>query len=510
MKKIGKLVSSSHWVLVSIFFVATVCHSQHSEQLLNQKDNAVLTLALGGGTDGGTNGGTPGVLASALGDQRTLVIMANFQEDSTSQPITADQARSLIFGQVSGFFYEASYQQTKLVGDVYGWYTLPLSNAVCDLSAAGKAADQIAISKGVNLSSYTRIVYLFTKTPCNVSGMGTVGDVPSRAYINGSGAFTADNISHEMGHNFGLYHSHALDCGGVTIGTSCSSIEYGDSYDTMGNPDFGHFSAFQKERLGWLNYNVSPAIISATANGSYSVSVFETMSSGAKALKIPRGINPLTGNQTWFYVEYRQAVGYDSFLSKRSYRLYRQEVTNGVVIRLGEDNSPNSSQLLHMHMDSPFYATYGYADWFDPALPIGKSFTDPVSGLTITADKADGLLATVSVKFGSASGNDPVPKPNQAPVANADNVLIQKIAPVVISVLANDFDPDAEVISVSSFTQGAKGKVILNADGTLTYSPAKGFKGSDSFSYTITDGRLTATATVTISLQSSPSGGGRK
>lgn len=571
---------------------------QQDDGSITQQEGSILTLAAGATTDGGSNGGTPSVLANTTGEQRTLVLMANFQENPAEQPLTVEQARALVLGQVSDFFYENSYQQTTLAGDVYGWFNLPVSNTICNLNAAGNAADQAAIAAGVNLSSYTRIVYLFTKTSCAASGMGTVGGQPSRSYINGN--LTAKTIAHELGHNFGLYHSHALDCNGVTLGNTCTSIEYGDTNDTMGNPDIGHFNAFQKSRLGWLGQSDSLPVTAVTADGSYVMGVYESATSETKAVKIPRGINPLTGNQTWFYVEYRQAVGFDSFLSTRP---YAQNVTNGVIVHLVEDNVPNSSELLHMNPDSYFFSIFGHDNWFDPALRVGQSFTDPVSGVTISTDWADAASASITVHLGSqtcvqtkpaltitplqsgsvtagasvsydvtvsnqdssqcsaatinlssvlpsgwtgsfdtaslqlspgaigkahltvsststavegsytinvtaanggatntASTSYSVIKANLPPVAVNDIVSMTSIGAVTIPALANDYDPEGSVITVVAFGQGSKGSVSLNSDGTITYVPAKSFKGSDSFTYTISDGQTTATANVTISL----------
>ena len=58
-------------------------------------------------------------------------------------------------------------------------------------------------------------------------------------------------FNHELGHTFGLYHSHGMNCSGVVIGSDCDNIEYGDRLDIMGGRAL-HFNAFQKERLGWL------------------------------------------------------------------------------------------------------------------------------------------------------------------------------------------------------------------------------------------------------------------
>ena len=75
--------------------------------------------------------------------------------------------------------------------------------------------------------------------------------------------------------------------------------------------------------------------------------------------------------------------------------------------------------------------------------------------------------------------------------------------PVTIDVLANDTDVDDphDMLTVVQFTQGSRGTVTANADGTLTYRPNSSFKGTDSFDYTISDGRGgTAEATVTVRL----------
>jgi Ca2+-binding RTX toxin-like protein len=93
------------------------------------------------------------------------------------------------------------------------------------------------------------------------------------------------------------------------------------------------------------------------------------------------------------------------------------------------------------------------------------------------------------------------------PLANADAAITQQNTAVNISVLANDRD----AWGIDSFSQGTQGSVTLNNNGTpsnsrddfLTYTPNTGFSGSDSFSYTISDGNGgTDTATVSVAVQS--------
>lgn len=92
---------------------------------------------------------------------------------------------------------------------------------------------------------------------------------------------------------------------------------------------------------------------------------------------------------------------------------------------------------------------------------------------------------------------------NTAPTAQTDRVEVTSKDSVSINVLANDSDPEGDRLTITSVTQGSKGSVQITSNGQLIYTPAKSFKGSDSFSYTISDGSLTSTASVYISMASS-------
>ena len=67
----------------------------------------------------------------------------------------------------------------------------------------------------------------------------------------------------------------------------------------------------------------------------------------------------------------------------------------------------------------------------------------------------------------------------------------------------SDLDGDAIVVdaaSVGTFATVQGGSITIAADGTFTYTPAANFNGVDSFAYTITDGALTDTATLTFTV----------
>lgn len=95
---------------------------------------------------------------------------------------------------------------------------------------------------------------------------------------------------------------------------------------------------------------------------------------------------------------------------------------------------------------------------------------------------------------------------NVAPVANDDTTwtVLAGSSNNVLPVLANDFDPNGDAITINGTTQPNAGGDLRTTPGTTTeliYTPAPGFTGSETFAYTITDGRDgQATATVVISV----------
>ncbi|MFC1637006.1 Ig-like domain-containing protein [Planctomycetota bacterium] len=91
---------------------------------------------------------------------------------------------------------------------------------------------------------------------------------------------------------------------------------------------------------------------------------------------------------------------------------------------------------------------------------------------------------------------------NDLPTANDDSATVQEDAPIVtIDVLANDTDADADRLMVINATQGRYGSVTISTNGTLTYTPGKNFSGSDTFSYTLSDGKGgTDTAAVEVTV----------
>ena len=76
---------------------------------------------------------------------------------------------------------------------------------------------------------------------------------------------------------------------------------------------------------------------------------------------------------------------------------------------------------------------------------------------------------------------------NRAPLAAADSAATDAGTPVTIAVLANDNDPDGHALTVATVTAATGGSAVANPDGTVTYTPATGFVGTDSFTYSVSD-----------------------
>jgi hypothetical protein len=93
---------------------------------------------------------------------------------------------------------------------------------------------------------------------------------------------------------------------------------------------------------------------------------------------------------------------------------------------------------------------------------------------------------------------------NRAPVAAADSAVVAEDGSVEINVLANDFDPDGDPISIVAVGAATHGTVLQKAGGALLYTPRTDFNGSDSFTYRIADdkyGKSYGTVTVTVTAQ---------
>ncbi len=114
--------------------------------------------------------------------------------------------------------------------------------------------------------------------------------------------------------------------------------------------------------------------------------------------------------------------------------------------------------------------------------------------ITYQISDGQGGFSTATITVTVAPVNDP-------PVAANDVVTIDEDTPVRIPVLANDTDIDGDPLTVTA-ASAPNGSVVINPDGTITYTPRQDYFGTDTITYTISDGRGgTSTATVTVNVR---------
>ncbi|RQP24754.1 tandem-95 repeat protein [Albitalea terrae] len=127
-------------------------------------------------------------------------------------------------------------------------------------------------------------------------------------------------------------------------------------------------------------------------------------------------------------------------------------------------------------------------------------------------------VATYTVSDGTASSTATltlaVSPVNDAPVAANDSATTAEDTPLTGNVLANDTDIDGPALSVTQFVVGGStyaagataslagvGSLVINGDGSYTFTPAANYNGPVPVAtYTATDGSLTSTATLTLSV----------
>jgi VCBS repeat-containing protein len=149
--------------------------------------------------------------------------------------------------------------------------------------------------------------------------------------------------------------------------------------------------------------------------------------------------------------------------------------------------------------------------------PLSASLvTDVASGtLTLGGDGSwsyapdAGFVGTDSFTYQATDGeavSDPatvtIDVTNATPVASDDTTAVHHGETLTVAapgVLGDDTDGDGDALAVDLAADVSDGTLTLDADGGYVYVPDPGFVGTDSFTYTVTDGIATsATATVTI------------
>ncbi len=313
-----------------------------------------------------------------ISQTRLAAFVVTFPDSGPYQPETMTWMRDTM-EQVDDFYAEQSYGQFILQSDSFGVYLVNLDHTATRQMIAA-AAQQAARDAGVDLSPYTKFLYISPMTDYARAGYGDA----TGAWIALTNAPYIPNynmIAHELGHHlFGLLHAHGIICtdsngNSVPIyagrGSSCTSLDYGDTLDVMGS-GHGHFNALTKANRGWLTAQA------VTADGTYTLQPFESQGNGVKVLLV------MNRQDFTYSLEYRQPIGFDQtwfFTDDPAYVF-------GVIVH----RALNGSELLQMNAPANGLKR--------PAMLAGQTFCDSDGRLSLSVVSATSVGATVAVKFG--------------------------------------------------------------------------------------------------------------
>ena len=146
-----------------------------------------------------------------------------------------------------------------------------------------------------------------------------------------------------------------------------------------------------------------------------------------------------------------------------------------------------------------------WSDWQPVAASGGAlSLTGRYLQYRAVLATTDSAVTPVLEQVTASHGEPQEPPANTAPVAVADAYETDAGTPLSVSapgVLGNDTDADNDTLTAVKASDPEHGTLTLNADGSFIYTPAAGYSGPDSFTYTAndgTDGSNTATVTITV------------
>ncbi|MDX2011527.1 MAG: Ig-like domain-containing protein [Myxococcaceae bacterium] len=310
-----------------------------------------------------------GTAASAWteGQKRVLFMRVDFS-DRVGDPISQASAQTLIDTNVNNFFVANSFGKTSLVGTVTPTLRMPRTVAEYQMNGGNylqllSDARVAARDAGFDTSTYNLDIIAHPGIFSGWAGRGYVGS--KGTWLNGN--FSQGVTSHELGHNYGVYHANFWNAGDSIIGAGTLQ-EYGNPFDVMGASSSSHFNAWFKRLFDWT---VGAQVSTVTTSGTYRVHRLETATpdGGMQALKVPR--NDSQSRDYW--VEFRQSITNNPSLM------------SGASLNFGFPfMSSQGSHLLDMTPDgnrgnSPLVIGRTFSDW--PAnihfTPVGKSSAAP-------------------------------------------------------------------------------------------------------------------------------------
>lgn len=144
-------------------------------------------------------------------------------------------------------------------------------------------------------------------------------------------------------------------------------------------------------------------------------------------------------------------------------------------------------------------------------LPSGATLTTTDTGDITYTPNAASTIETDTFSYTATDGKDPsnpatvtititgFTAQNDAPIANNDSSTTNEDTAVTINVRANDTDPNGDALTITAVSNPTHGSAAI-VSGQVRYQPSANHNGQDSFTYTISDGQLTDSAVVSVTV----------
>jgi hypothetical protein len=292
-----------------------------------------------------------------------------------------------------------SYGRQDMTAQVFGPISYPLSS--CTNTDMSRLASDLRPQIQSQGSFQHYLWYLGSQTVgCSwslLAGLGTPEKPAKDSWYNATTSCVA--LGQGVEQNLGRQHSSTLRCTGAPFAddpNSCTSSEYGDLFDVMGG-GCRHSNAWQNASQEWLGGCNG---VSVTSSGTFTLLPYERRCDGAQFLKVkaPKqriyirpaggGGGASTENLDYYYVELRTPLDFDGTLGGTA-------LTPRVLIHVAANLRTRSQTGVHTYLldMTPNTSTFN-----DAALAQGQTFTDPASGLSITAQAVDANQATIVVQ----------------------------------------------------------------------------------------------------------------
>lgn len=315
----------------------------------------------------------------------TLVILLSFAGVTSPNPTyLASQ-----YAKANTYVQAVSYGQTGLSVTMTP-LLLSTEPQPCDMQTTETIGRSLATAAGYDVDAYATVVFVQGRGSCTAIGASTLKEPQFPTLQMRTWLWTDElhTILHETGHTLGLMHAGSLDCGAlVNTGTACVSTDADGWLSAMSGfayRSIGQYAAFERALLGWM---VPFTVPSNLGSYTYTLRPIETVSD---AIRVSRA----DGKDYW--IEFRQPLQTDSYLSGKSYKTQIAGATVWEAKTLGTVpyyEHITSLRQLDMSPDTNSPMVMG-------ALAASKTFDDTLNRIRIkTVSQVNGQLTVTVTRY---------------------------------------------------------------------------------------------------------------